>query len=178
MGPLPRSSISRRRCGRTSGGCMRLRPLWPPGRCRLRRRMPVQATGPSPVPSRPGCRKPTCGRARPASPAGRPVQNPPPGIPSMKLSAISAINESHDSGTLPSVGQVRPGWRAVRRRIMDSRRSQQKSSCRRRICVLESGRRLQERSGFREPLADMPGRYWKYGTYRLAVMGLAKDPLN
>jgi len=31
---------------------------------------------------------------------------------------------------------------------------------------------------FSEPLADMPGRYWKYGTYRLAVMGLERDPLN
>ena len=31
---------------------------------------------------------------------------------------------------------------------------------------------------FSEPLADMPGRYWKYGTYRLAVMGLEIDPLN
>ena len=31
---------------------------------------------------------------------------------------------------------------------------------------------------FSEPLADMSGRYWKYGIYRLAVMGLEKDPLN
>ena len=40
------------------------------------------------------------------------------------------------------------------------------------------GGRLEGKSGFWELLADMPGRYWKYGTYRLAVMGLAKDPLN
>jgi hypothetical protein len=46
------------------------------------------------------------------------------------------------------------------------------------IYVLESGERPQEKSGFREPLADMSGRYWKYGIYRLAVMGLEKDPLN
>ena len=51
---------------------------------------------------------------------------------------------SEDGHLLPSVGQGRPGWRAVRWRIMDSRRSQQTSSCRRRICVLESGRRLLE----------------------------------
>jgi hypothetical protein len=37
---------------------------------------------------------------------------------------------------------------------------------------------LEGKSGFREPLADMPGRYWKYGIYRLAVMGLGKDPLD
>jgi len=40
------------------------------------------------------------------------------------------------------------------------------------------GEKAAGESGFREPLADMPGRYWKYGTYRLAVMGLGKDPLN
>ena len=105
-----------------------------------------------PVSSLPDCRKPTCERTVRASPAGWPVQNPQPGIPSMKLSAISAINESHDSGTLPSVGQGRPGGRAVRWRIMDSRRSQQTGSCRRRIYVLESGRRRQEKSGFRSRL--------------------------
>jgi hypothetical protein len=37
---------------------------------------------------------------------------------------------------------------------------------------------LEGKSGFREPLAYMPGRYWKYGIYRLAVMGLGKDPLD
>jgi len=61
---------------------------------------------------------------------------------------------------------------------MDSSPSQQTNSCRRRIYVLELGRRLQEESGFREPLADMSGRYWKYGTYRLAIMGLEEDSLN
>jgi hypothetical protein len=70
------------------------------------------------------------------------------------------------------------GRRTVRWRILDKRCSQQISSCRRGIYVLESGRKPQEKSGFREPLADMPGRYWKYGTYRLAVMGLEEDPLN
>jgi hypothetical protein len=54
----------------------------------------------------------------------------------------------------------------------------QTSFCRRGIYVLESWRRLEGKSGFREPLADMAGRYWKYGTYRLAVMGLGKGPLN
>ena len=54
---------------------------------------------------------------------------------------------------------------------MSGRRSQQISSCRGVIDVLESGGRPQEKSGFREPLADMAGRYWKYGTYRLVVMG-------
>jgi hypothetical protein len=37
---------------------------------------------------------------------------------------------------------------------------------------------LEGKSGFREPLADMPGRYWKYGSYRLAVMGLGNYSLN
>ena len=144
----PRSSISRRRCCRTSGGCARLKPPSPPDTCPCRQ-IPVRATGWHPVPSPPDCRKPTRERTVRASPAGWPVQNPQPGIPSMRL---FAINESHDRGTLPSVGQGRPGGRVVRWRIMDSRRSQQTGSCRRRIYVLESGRRRQEKSGFRSRL--------------------------
>ena len=89
-----------------------------------------------------------------------------------------APKQKDNGAAEPPVGQGRPGWRAVRRRTMDSRRLRQKSSCRRRIYVLELGRRRQEKSGFRVPLADMPGRYWKYGIYRLAVMGLEKVPLN
>ena len=46
------------------------------------------------------------------------------------------------------------------------------------IYALELGGKPQEKSGFREPLADMAGRYWKYGTYRLAVMGLEKRPFG
>jgi len=76
MGPLPRPAISRRRCGLTSGDCAKVKPPSPPGRC-LRRRMPLRRTGQRPVASRSGCRKPTRGRVRPASPAGRAVQNPP-----------------------------------------------------------------------------------------------------
>jgi len=67
----PRSSISRRRCGLTSGGCTRLKPPSPPVRCR--RRMPVWRTGRRRVLSWPGCRKPTRGRTRPALPKGRPA---------------------------------------------------------------------------------------------------------
>ena len=40
------------------------------------------------------------------------------------------------------------------------------------------GKKAAGEKRFSESLADMPGRYWKYGTYRLAVMGLEKDPLN
>ena len=71
-GWLSRSSISRRRCGLTSGGCMRLKPPSPPVRC-LHRQMPLRRTGQRPVPSRAGCRKPTRGRTRPALPKGRPA---------------------------------------------------------------------------------------------------------